>query len=92
MSPLFFLCFSPPYRLDFAGVLQRPPDFEQDTVEKWRAKIDWVYGPNSWIAHAVHEELAKHGSWSMDFRPSNMNLKGLPGLEPIPDDSESDDF
>ena len=73
---------SAPYLLDFAGVLFAPPDYPEDAMEKWHADIAEAYGPNATLAYAVYHSLEQHGLWYMDFRPSNMKLDGLPGLEP----------
>jgi hypothetical protein len=73
---------TPPFLLDFAGVQFELPDFPEDTMQSWHAGIEEMYGPNAWIAHAVYESLARHGMYYLDFRPSNMKLDGLQGLEP----------
>lgn len=78
-----------PYLLDFAGVRFDPPDYPPDVMEHWHAQIARMYGPNAGIAYAVYHTLSQHGMYYMDFRPSNMNLTGLPGLEPF-DPSEDD--
>ncbi|HLL89343.1 MAG TPA: hypothetical protein VK324_08570 [Tepidisphaeraceae bacterium] len=72
----------PPYLLDFAGVTYDPPDFPEDTMQRWHASIDEYFGLNAWVAHAVYHSLAQHGLYYTDFRPSNLRLDGLPGLEP----------
>ena len=41
-----------------------------------------MFGPNVHIAYAVYDSLARHGIYYMDFRPSNLKLENLPGLEP----------
>ena len=68
-----------------------PPDFSDETMRDTYEKWDEAYGPNVWVAYAVYDSLKKHGIYYTDFRPSNMNVTGLPGLEPVesPDD---DDF
>jgi len=81
----------PPYLLDFAGVLFHPPDFPQDTMDQWHAGIEEMFGPNSAIIYAVYHALAKHGIYYLDFRPSNVNLTGLPGSRSMDvNDSEQD--
>lgn len=82
---------APPFLLDFAGVLFHPPDFSDDAMQHWRAGIEVRYGPNAWIAHLVHDSLAKRGIYYMDFRPTNMKLDGYPGLEPL-DPSAADEL
>jgi hypothetical protein len=74
---------SAPYLLDFAGVRFSPPDFSDDVMESWRAGIDAAFGPNAHVAYDVYASLARHGMYYLDFRPSNLNLTGLPGLEPM---------
>jgi hypothetical protein len=81
---------SPPFLLDFAGVLFSSPDYSADAMQHWYESINERYGPNAHIAYAVYHELLKHGLYYMDFRPSNMCLTGLPGLEPF-DPSLDDD-
>jgi hypothetical protein len=81
---------SAPYLLDFAGVRFDPPDFSADTMTSWHASIQEFFGPNAWIAHAVYESLAQHDLYYMDFRPSNLNLRGLPGLQPLPQPDHDD--
>lgn len=80
---------SAPYLLDFAGVSFSPPDFPEDTMNRWHASIRNFFGPNAPIAYAVYESLRRHGMYYMDFRPSNLKLDGLPGLLPF-DSAESD--
>jgi hypothetical protein len=81
---------SAPYLLDFAGVLFRPPDFPEDTMQRWHEGIQEMFGPNAHVAYAVYNSLAKHGMYYVDFRPSNLNTAGLPGLEPFePGEEES---
>jgi hypothetical protein len=83
-------CVSAPYLLDFAGASFDPPDFSPETVEQWHADIAEKFGPNAHIAHAVYAELAKQNIYYLDFRPSNMNVAGLPGVvsyEPSGEDS-----
>jgi hypothetical protein len=83
---------SAPFLLDFAGVrYQRPEvEFDAERIQYWHETIVERYGPNASIAYAVHHSLAQHGLYYMDFRPSNMNLTGLPGLLPpqAPDPDE----
>lgn len=74
---------SAPYLLDFAGVRFNPPDFPEDTMESWHAGIHEMFGSNAYIAYLVYDSLKKHGMYYMDFRPSNLKLEGLPGLEPF---------
>lgn len=84
---------SAPYLLDFAGVRFSPPDFPPDTMDRWRAEIAGRFGPNAWVAYLVYEALAKRGLYYMDFRPTNLNVEGLPGAEPFkPSESEDDDW
>ena len=73
---------SAPYLLDFAGVMFDPPDFDEDRWAYWRETISGFYGPNDWVAYDVYRTLAGHGLYYVDFRPSNMNIEGLPGLLP----------
>lgn len=79
----------PPFLLDFAGVKFSPPDFSEDVMAHWHAKLEEFFGPNVSVAYDVYHSLAKHGIYYMDFRPSNMKLDGLPGLLPhdLADDS-----
>jgi hypothetical protein len=74
---------SPPFLLDFAGVRFSPPEveFDADTLEHWHATIAGFFGPNASIAYAVFNSLAAHGIYYLDFRPSNLKLEGLAGLE-----------
>jgi tRNA splicing endonuclease len=74
---------SAPFLLDFAGVQFHAPDFPSDVMADWHARLEEFYGPNAWVAYAVYESLARHGIYYMDFRPSNLKLDGLPGLEPF---------
>jgi hypothetical protein len=82
---------SAPYLLDFAGVLFQPPHtvFDDERIQYWHDKIKEFFGPNAHIAYAVYNTLAKHGLYYMDFRPTNLNLTGLPGLEPY-DQADTD--
>jgi len=75
---------SAPFLLDFAGVLFEPPDFTPEVRADWYADIDERFGPNAWVAHLVYQSLAKHGIYYVDFRPSNLNLTGLPDAVPYP--------
>jgi hypothetical protein len=80
---------SAPYLLDFAGVTFSPPDFSEDTMQQWHTGIAEMFGPNAYVAYAVYHSLARRGIYYMDFRPSNLKLEGLPGLEPFaPPDSD----
>jgi len=74
---------SSPFLLDFAGVQFNPPDFSAETMADWHTRISGFFGPNAWIAYAVYRSLAQHGMYYMDFRPTNLKLEGLPGLEPF---------
>lgn len=74
---------SAPYLLDFAGVKFDPPDFSEDTMASWHASLEEFFGPNVSVAYAVYHSLAQHGMYYLDFRPSNMKLDGLPGLQPF---------
>lgn len=38
---------SPPFLLDFAGVLFKPPDFSEEVLEDWHAGIAQKFGPNA---------------------------------------------
>ena len=81
-----------PFLLDFAGVLFEPPDFSEDVIAAWHADIAEKFGPNAWVAHLVYRSLAKHGIYYVDFRPTNMKLEGLPGLESFPADDDPSEF
>jgi hypothetical protein len=81
---------SAPFLLDFAGVLFNPPDYSEDTMDGWHRSIAERFGPNASVAYSVYHALAKHGMYYMDFRPSNLNLTGLPGLEPMDQSSDDD--
>lgn len=72
-----------PYLLDFAGVRYTEPDFSPDTMEAWHADIAEKFRPNEWIVYAVYNSLSKYGLYYIDFRPSNLNITGLPGAEPV---------
>ena len=74
---------SAPYLLDFAGAMFDPPDFPDDKMEHWHAEIESNFGPNAHIVYAVYNTLSQHGIYYVDFRPSNLNLAGLPGLKPF---------
>jgi hypothetical protein len=80
-----------PFLLDFAGVLFSPPDFPDDAMQHWHGKISEAYGPNAHVAYAVYNSLQKYGMYYVDFRKTNLNLDGLPGLEPYEpsDDDET---
>jgi hypothetical protein len=84
-------CVIPPFLLDFAGVLFSPPDFSADTMGLWHAGIRRSFGANASVAYSVYHALSRHGMYYMDFRPSNLNLSGLPGLEPD-DPSEPEEY
>lgn len=73
-----------PYLLDFAGVLSKPPEilFGAEQLQYWHDRIHEFFGPNADIAYAVYNSLARHHLYYVDFRPSNLNLTGLPGLQP----------
>lgn len=45
----------------------------------------------SGYVYAIYHALAQHDIYYMDFRPSNVNLQGLPGLQEY-DPSTSDEF
>lgn len=81
---------SPPFLLDFAGVLFEPPDFPEDVMEHWHEQNRNFFGPNVSIVYDVYNTLARHGLYYMDFRPSNLKLDGLPNLLPPGDNSEDD--
>ncbi len=73
---------SPPYLLDFAGVLFRPHDYTDDAMGLWQAGITRTFGAkNEWIVYAVYAALQKYGIHYMDMRPSNLNPKGHPDIE-----------
>lgn len=81
---------SSPFLLDFAGVLFSPPDYNDDVLANWHQGISERFGKNASIAYAVYTSLSQHGMYYMDFRQSNLNLDGLPGL--IPDEREDEDI
>ena|SRR6266545_3071247 len=74
-----------PFLVDFAGVLFQPPEtlFSAETIEQWHAEIQERFGRNAHIAYAVYHSLAQHGMYYVDMRPSNVNVQGLPGVEPF---------
>lgn len=74
---------TPPFLLDFAGARFAPPDFTTDAMEHWHADLAERYGPNVGIVYQIHDWLAKRGVYYTDFHRSNLNLEGLPGLEPF---------
>lgn len=76
----------PPFLLDFAGVSFHPPDFSSEVLANWHDDLHEKFGANVRVAYAVYDSLRKLGIYYMDFRHSNMNLEGLPGL--IVDDSD----
>jgi hypothetical protein len=78
-----------PFLLDFAGVLSQPPDFSEDVMEYWHAQIRERFGSNASVVYEVYHALAQYGLYYVDFRPTNLNLTGLPGLQP--DDVADDD-
>lgn len=82
---------SAPFLLDFAGATFTPPDFPDEVMAEWRERIDRQFGPNAWVAYAVYDVLARHGIYYTDFRPSNMNVEGLPGTDP-PDQGDAEDI
>lgn len=51
-------------------------------MQSWQAGIAELFGPNAHIVYDVYHSLAKHGLFYMDFRPSNLNMTGLPGSQP----------
>lgn len=71
---------SSPYLLDFAGVAFAPPDFSNDVMNDWHARIHDFFGLNASVAYSVYDALKKVGIWYLDLRPSNLKLDGLPGL------------
>lgn len=84
---------SPPYLLDFAGVLFQPHDYTDDAIALWLREITRLFGSrNEWIVYAVYAELQKYGIHYMDMRPSNLNPKGLPGIDMSPDDSDDEPY
>jgi hypothetical protein len=74
----------PPFLVDFAGVRFTPPDFLPDTMELWHASLAEMFGPNVHLVYFVYDALAKYGIYYTDFRPSNLKLEGLAGVEPLP--------
>ena len=88
--PLIQMDFvSPPFLLDFAGVTFSPPDFSNEVIAHWHQRIRAVFGANADVVYAVYASLARRGIYYTDIRPSNINLKGLPGL--LPDDEAVDE-
>lgn len=78
---------TPPFLLDFAGAtLDQPPDFPEGTVE---AGIEERFGTNAPFIYAVQRELERHGIYYTDFRASNLDLTGLPGLQANAPDDDS---
>lgn len=75
---------SAPFLLDFAGVLLESPyrAFDAERLQHWHDSISGFFGPNAHIAYAIYNTLSQYGLYYVDFRPSNLNLSGLPGLEP----------
>jgi hypothetical protein len=73
---------SAPYLLDFAGVLFESPEFTQDVMADWHARIENFFGPNAGIAYAVYNALLRHDMYYMDLRPSNLKLDGHPDFQP----------
>ena len=71
----------PPFLLDFAGARFTPPDFSAETMEMWHTQLADLFGPNVHFVYAVYHSLIRHGIYYMDFRPSNLKLDNLPGLE-----------
>ena len=63
----------------------KPPEllFTSQQLEGWHASIQERFGPHAHLAYAVYNSLKKHGIYYVDLRPSNVNLDGLPGLEPL---------
>ena len=74
----------PPFLLDFAGVRFTEPDFQDDALQGWYERIDDFFGPNAWFVYNVYNALAMHEVFYMDFKPGNIELKGLPEI--VPDD------
>lgn len=70
----------PPFLLDFAGAQFKPPDFSADAMALWHADIREKFGANAHIAYSVYDALRRIGIYYMDFRHSNLNLQGLPGV------------
>lgn len=79
----------PPYLLDFAGCTFTPPD--EMLMEGWHDAMVNMFGANVDVVYAVYAALARYGIHYLDFRPSNMNLTGLPGLHP-PDTTTFEDL
>jgi hypothetical protein len=72
-----------PYLLDFAGVLFKPPDFDEEKMSNWYADIDSAYGSdNTWIPHGVYAKLMTLGMYYVDIRVSNLKLDGHPDYVP----------
>lgn len=80
----------PPYLLDFAGARLQPPDFSPEVIEHWHADIAEKFGANTDIVYAVYHALIRHGIYYLDFRPSNLNLAGHPGLKSNEPDENDD--
>ena len=59
-------------------------------MKLWHAGIEEMFGPNAWVAYAVYHSLAEHDLYYRDFRPSNLKLDGLPGLEAVERPSSDD--
>lgn len=81
---------TPPYLLDFAGVLLDPPDFSEDAMDDWHRRVEKMFGRNTDIVWAVYNALKRYDLYYIDFRPSNLNTTGLQGAEPS--GSTDDDF
>lgn len=80
-----------PYLLDFAGATFKKPDFTDDVMNDWHRNLRYRFGPNVSVAYEVWHALRKLGIYYLDFRPSNLNLTGLPGLLPPEPSTEDDD-
>jgi hypothetical protein len=79
----------PPYLLDFAGCSLKPPD--EALLEGWHESLNAMFGANVDVVYAVYGELARNEIYYLDFRPSNLNLAGLPGIAP-PDITSFEDL
>lgn len=75
---------SPPFLLDFAGVMFKKPDFEPHVWEEWKQGIFQKFGPNQDFAYRVLQRLKKLSIYYLDLRESNLNLRGHPRAEPWP--------
>lgn len=75
---------TPPFLVDFAGVKFHPPDFSDDALADWNARLSSMFGPNIGLVWAVYSALAQHGIWYTDLHPRNLWLEGHPDFQPMP--------